>query len=86
MDQAKPRADGLLWKKILRGPRQPEPCSGPTRLGWAPTVAGFGAAWRAVQMGPNWLERDPGSLPICEDGEIRLAMSDYSRAESDSVI
>lgn len=28
--------------------------------------------------------RDPGSLPICEDREIRLAMSDYSTAESDS--
>lgn len=28
--------------------------------------------------------RDPGSLPICKDREIRLAMSDYSTAESDS--
>lgn len=28
--------------------------------------------------------RDPGSLPICEDREIRLAKSDYSTAESDS--
>lgn len=29
--------------------------------------------------------KDPGTQPICEDREIRLAMSDYRRAESQTV-
>lgn len=72
-----------------------EPRSGTTwadraGLGWA----GLGPLRRPALAWPasaccadgliGW--SDPGSLPICGDREIRLAMSDYSGAESDGVI
>lgn len=89
VDQAKPKADGLLWKQIFEVPDSLSLRWALQRhdlAGWAPTVAGFGLACMACCADGLIGWRDPGSLPICEDREIRLAMSDYSRAESDGVI
>lgn len=76
-----------VMEAALRGLRRPEPplspAAGAAGLAEAPTAAGFGLAWpawRAAQMGLiGW--RGPGT-----GRGIGLAMSDYSRAESDSVI
>lgn len=49
VDQAKPQADGLLWKQIW-GLRQPEPSLSfavARPVGWAPAAAGFGLACMA---------------------------------------
>lgn len=59
-----------------------EPCSSPARLlqgSLWPVLHSVLHRWGLI----GW---DPGRLPVCEDREIRLAMSDYSKAESDSVI
>lgn len=85
----------------IRGLRQPDPSLSPAaarlgpaglgwaRLGWAGPLYGRPAlAWPVSACCADGLIgwSDPGSLPICGDREIRLAMSDYSGVESDSVI
>lgn len=51
------------------GPRQPEPS-----LSLAAARLGFGPACMACCADGLIGWRDPGSLPICEDRKIRLAM------------